>query len=366
MPLAPVAELLVVEVVSAIHICADLTLGLGEVVRDNRPEKRSALKRKFHLNAPSLDYDLNKVRSDTAAACKIIAPLPCSVSSSGKERCHMAKDKQQKHSVAERKAASANMKRKEFEKELAKLQVELTRLQTWVQATGARIIVVFEGRDTAGKGGVISRITSRTSPRVYRHVALPAPSDREKTQVYPQRYIARFPAAGEIILFDRSWYNRAGVERVMGFCTKGECERFLLVTPAIEREIVVQNGIMLRKYFLDISQDEQRRRFEARINNPVKHWKLSPMDIESIRRWWDYTAAYQRMIEATHTPDAPWYIVPADDKRRARLNLIRHLLDSIPYKKVDIELPKKIPKSQPRPKGAGADLRVGEPIPGRY
>src|SRR5215471_1004921 len=252
----------------------------------------------------------------------------------------MAKDKQQKHSIAERKAASAKMKRKEFEKELAKLQVELTRLQTWVQATGARIIVVFEGRDTAGKGGVISRITSRTSPRVYRHVALPAPSDREKTQVYPQRYIAHFPAAGEIILFDRSWYNRAGVERVMGFCTEEEAERFLLVTPAIEREMVVQNGIILRKYFLDISQDEQRRRFEARINDPVKHWKLSPMDIESVRRWWDYTAAYRRMIEATHTPEAPWHIVPADDKRRARLNLIRHLLDSIPHKKVDIDLPK--------------------------
>ena len=277
----------------------------------------------------------------------------------------MAKDKQKKYSVAERKAASAKMKRKEFEKELAKLQVELTRLQTWVQATGARIIVVFEGRDTAGKGGVISRITSRTSPRVYRHVALPAPSDREKTQVYPQRYIAHFPAAGEIILFDRSWYNRAGVERVMGFCTEQEAERFLLVTPAIEREMVVQNGIILRKYFLDISQEEQRRRFEARIKDPLKHWKLSPMDIESVRRWWDYTAAYQRMIEATHTPEAPWYIVPADDKRRARLNVIRHLLDSIPYKKVHTDLPK-IPKSQLRPKGATEALGPGVPIPSHY
>jgi polyphosphate kinase 2 len=277
----------------------------------------------------------------------------------------MAKDKQQKHGVAEGKATSAKMRRKEFEKELAKLQLELTRLQTWVQATGARIIVVFEGRDTAGKGGVISRITARTSPRVYRHVALPAPSDREKTQVYPQRYIARFPAAGEIILFDRSWYNRAGVERVMGFCTEEEAERFLLVTPAIEREIVVQNGIILRKYFLDISQDEQRRRFEARIKDPLKLWKLSPMDIESVRRWWDYTAAYRRMIEATHAPEAPWYIVPADDKRRARLNLIRHLLDSIPYKKVHTDLPK-IPKTRPRPKGAPEALGAGEPIPNHY
>ncbi len=257
------------------------------------------------------------------------------------------------------------MKRKEFEKELTKLQVELTRLQTWVQATGARIIVVFEGRDTAGKGGVISRITARTSPRVYRHVALPKPSDREKTQVYAQRYITQFPAAGEIILFDRSWYNLAGVDRVMGFCTEEEYERFLLVTPAVEREIVVQNGILLRKYFLEISQHEQRRRFEARIDDPVKHWKLSPMDIESVRRWWDYTAAYQRMIQATNTPEAPWYIVPADDKRRARLNLIRHLLDSIPYKKVHTDLPK-IPKSQPRPKGATQALGAGEPIPSHY
>jgi polyphosphate kinase 2 len=267
--------------------------------------------------------------------------------------------------IAGAEAASGKMGRKEFEKELAKLQVELTRLQTWVQATRARIIVVFEGRDTAGKGGVISRITARTSPRVYRHVALPAPSDREKTQIYIQRYIAHFPAAGEIVLFDRSWYNRAGVERVMGFCTEEESERFLLVTPAVEREMAVQNGIMLRKYFLDISQDEQRRRFEARINDPVKHWKLSPMDIESVRRWWDYTAAYQRMIQATHTPDAPWYIVPADDKRRARLNLIQHLLDSIPYKKVGVDLPK-IPKPQPRPKGATGGLGAGTPIPAHY
>jgi polyphosphate kinase 2 len=277
----------------------------------------------------------------------------------------MAKDKQQKHDAAETNAASSKMKRKEFEKELAKLQVELTRLQTWVQAKGVRVIVVFEGRDTAGKGGVISRIAARTSPRVYRHVALPAPSDREKTQVYVQRYVSHFPAAGEIVLFDRSWYNRAGVERVMGFCTEEECERFLLVTPAVEREIVIQNGIILRKYFLDISQDEQRRRFEARINDPVKHWKLSPMDIESVRRWWDYTAAYHRMIEATHTPEAPWHIVPADDKRRARLNLIRHLLDSIPHKKVDIDLPK-IPRPQPRPKASTEGLLAGQAIPNYY
>src|SRR5208282_1840358 len=204
----------------------------------------------------------------------------------------MAKDKQQKRDLAGAKAASSKMKRKEFEKELAKLQVELTRLQTWVQTTGARIVVIFEGRDTAGKGGVISRITARTSPRVYRHVALPTPSDREKTQLYIQRYVRHFPAAGEIILFDRSWYNRAGIERVMGFCSDKEYERFLALVPGVEQDVIANEGIILRKYFLDVSQDEQRRRFEARINDPVKHWKLSPMDIESVRRWWDYTAAY--------------------------------------------------------------------------
>jgi polyphosphate kinase 2 len=277
----------------------------------------------------------------------------------------LAKDKQTKHKAAETTSASGKMIRKEFEKELAKLQVELVQLQTWVQAEQARVIVVFEGRDTAGKGGVISRITARTNPRVYRHVALPAPSDREKTQLYIQRYIAHFPAAGEIILFDRSWYNRAGVERVMGFCSDKEYERFLKVVPAVERDVVANEGIFFRKYFLDVSQAEQRRRFEARINDPVKHWKLSPMDTESVRRWWDYTAAYRRMIEDTHTPEVPWYIVPADDKRRARLNLIRHLLESIPYKKVDIDLPK-VPKPQPRPEGATESLGAGQPIPSYY
>jgi polyphosphate kinase 2 len=277
----------------------------------------------------------------------------------------MLKEKQKKGEVIEAPAASGKVSRKEFEKELAKLQVELTRLQTWVKEKGARIIVVFEGRDTAGKGGVISRITARTSPRVYRHVALPAPSDRQKTQVFMQRYIAHFPAAGEIILFDRSWYNRAGVERVMGFVTDESYERFLAMVPAVEREMIVNNGIILRKYFLDVSQDEQRRRFEARIKDPMKHWKLSPMDTESVRRWWDYTAAYQRMIKATHTPSAPWYIVPADNKRRARLNLIRHLLDSIPYKKVNVDLPK-IPKAQRQPKNATEGLGAGQTIASHY
>jgi polyphosphate kinase len=245
----------------------------------------------------------------------------------------MAKDKQQKHDVAGAKAASSKMKRKEFEKELVKLQVELTRLQTWVQTTGARIIVVFEGRDTAGKGGVISRITARTSPRVYRHVALPAPSDREKTQIYIQRYIAHFPAAGEIILFDRSWYNRAGVDRVMGFCTAEESERFLFVTPMIEREMVVQNGIILRKYFLDIRQDEQQRRFEARTDAPVKHWKLSPMDVESARGALAHRPGRRQACGWPRSCDGrpPCSPTTAEPPRPTK---------SDPYKKVHMDLPK--------------------------
>lgn len=264
----------------------------------------------------------------------------------------------------DRAASPPKLKRKDFETELYKLQVELTRLQAWALAEGARVIVVFEGRDTAGKGGVIKRITERCSPRIFRHVALPAPSDREKSQLYIQRYIAQFPAAGEIILFDRSWYNRAGVERVMGFCNDDQYRRFLQLAPGIEREIV-NNGIILLKYFLDVSQDEQRRRFEARVSDPVKHWKLSPMDVESVRRWWDYTQAYQAMIEATDTAAAPWYVVPADDKRRARLNLIRHMLDHIPYREVEVDLPK-IPKAQPQPEDVKNGVRAAHIVAGRY
>ena len=284
-----------------------------------------------------------------------------------RKESEMTKKKQRKDKSAppDELAAAAKLSRKDFEKELYELQVELTRLQTWAVATGARIIVVFEGRDTAGKGGVISRITARTSPRVFRHVALPAPSDREKSQIYIQRYIAHFPAAGEIVLFDRSWYNRAGVERVMGFCTDEQYEAFLKLAPSVEREMIVRNGIILLKYFLDVSQDEQRRRFEARITDPLKHWKLSPMDTESVRRWWDYTIAYQRMLEATDTPEAPWYVVPADDKRRARLNLIRHMLSQIPYRKVDVDLPK-IPMAQSRPKEVREGLDTGHVIASHY
>jgi polyphosphate kinase 2 len=260
--------------------------------------------------------------------------------------------------------APQKMTRKEFEKELARLQVELTRLQAWTVAEGARVIVVFEGRDTAGKGGVISRITQRCSPRVFKHVALPKPSDREKSQLYIQRYIAHFPAAGEIVLFDRSWYNRAGVERVMGFCSDDEYEHFLRLAPAVEREII-NNGIILLKYFLDVSQAEQHRRFAARVTDPIKHWKLSPMDVESVRRWWDYTKAYRAMLEATNTQFSPWHVVPADDKRRARLNLIRHMLSSIPYEKVRVDLPE-IPKAAPRPKGVKEGLRAGQIVPNLY
>jgi polyphosphate kinase 2 len=256
------------------------------------------------------------------------------------------------------------MKRKEFESELRKLQIELVRLQTWVEETSAKIIVVFEGRDTAGKGGVISSITQRVSPRVFRHVALLVPTEREKSQLYIQRYIARFPAAGEVVLFDRSWYNRAGVERVMGFCTQDEYQRFMRLAPAVERE-VANDGIVLLKYFLDVSQEEQRRRFADRIDNPVKHWKLSPMDTESVRRWWDYTVAYQDMLRDTDTPECPWYIVPADDKRRARLNLIAHMLSMIPYKKIKMELPK-IPTPQAKPKGVAESLTANHIVPQLY
>jgi polyphosphate kinase len=256
------------------------------------------------------------------------------------------------------------MKRKEFEEELRKLQIKLVRLQTWVKATGTRIIVVFEGRDTAGKGGVISRITQRVSPRVFRHIALPAPTEREKSQLYIQRYMAHFPAAGEIVLFDRSWYNRAGVERVMGFCSKDEYERFMRLVPSFEKEIV-DNGIILLKYFLDVSQDEQRRRFADRIDDPVKHWKLSPMDTESVRRWWDYTLAYQDMLRDTDTAASPWYIVPSDDKRRARLNLIAHMLSKIPYEKVKLELPR-VPKAEPKPKRVEDGLPAKHIVPAHY
>src|SRR5262249_22438019 len=228
---------------------------------------------------------------------------------------------------------SAKMKRKAYEKELERLQAELCMLQDWVKAQGLRVIIIFEGRDAAGKGGTIKAITERVSPRVFRVVALPAPSDREKSQMYAQRYIPHFPAAGEIVIFDRSWYNRLGIEHVMGFCTPEEYQRFLDRCPDIERYIV-EGGIKLIKFWLEVGNQEQARRFEARIEDPLRQWKLSPTDLESRRRWYDYSRARDRMLEVTDTAQAPWYIVRSDNKRRARLNCIAHLLSLIPYEKV--------------------------------
>src|SRR6266508_2914664 len=244
--------------------------------------------------------------------------------------------------------ARPKMKRKEYENELRKLQTELCRLQDWVKHKGARIIVVFEGRDAAGKGGTIKAIAERVSPRVFRLVALPAPSDREKTQMFMQRYIRQFPAAGEIVIFDRSWYNRAGVEYVMGFCTEEQHRRFLELCPQIEKYII-DGGTTLIKVWLEVGQEEQQRRFSARINDPLRQWKLSPMDIESYRRWYAYSRARDMMLKATDSNHAPWHIVRSDDKRRARLNCIAHILRSIPYKKVPhtkVKLPKRSDKGR--------------------
>jgi polyphosphate kinase len=240
------------------------------------------------------------------------------------------------------------MKRKAYEKELRKLHVELCHLQDWVRQTGARVIIVFEGRDAAGKGGTIKAITERVSPRVFRVVALPAPSDRQKSQMFLQRYIEYFPAAGEIIIFDRSWYNRAGVEYVMGFVNEQEHHRFLQLCPQIE-QYIVDAGIILIKLWLEVGMEEQEKRFAARIDDPVRQWKLSPMDVESYRRWYDYSRARDMMLAATDSKHAPWRLVRSDDKRRARLNAISHVLASIPYKKVSrakVKLPKRSTKGE--------------------
>jgi polyphosphate kinase 2 len=240
------------------------------------------------------------------------------------------------------------MKRKAYEKELGKLQVELCHLQEWVKANKLRVIVLFEGRDAAGKGGTIKAITEKVSPRVFRIAALPAPSDREKTQLFLQRYIQHFPAAGEIVVFDRSWYNRAGVEYVMGFCTPAEHKRFLSLCPQMERYII-EGGIVLIKVWLEVGMDEQESRFRARIDDPLRQWKLSPMDTESYRRWYDYSRARDMMFKATHSKHAPWHIIRSDDKRRARLNCIAHLLDMIPYKRMrgdKVRLPKRSQKGR--------------------
>jgi polyphosphate kinase len=235
------------------------------------------------------------------------------------------------------------LKRKEYERELRRLHGELVAMQEWVKASGAKLCIVFEGRDTAGKGGTIKRITERVSPRVFRVVALTAPTEREKSQMYVQRYLPHLPAAGEVVIFDRSWYNRAGVERVMGFCKPEETERFLELAPPFEK-IMVDSGILLLKYWLEVSPDEQTRRLERRIEDPRKVWKLSDMDLKSYSRWYDYSRARDAMFAATDTAWAPWYVAVTDDKKRGRLNLISHLLSQVPYKPLapkDVKLPKR-------------------------
>ena len=238
--------------------------------------------------------------------------------------------------------------KKEYETEIFKLQVELVKLQDWVKATNARIVIIFEGRDAAGKGGMIKRIVERVSPRIFRVVALPAPTERQKAQLHAQRYVEQLPAGGEIVIFDRSWYNRAAVEYVMGFCNKEEHREFLRDCPTFEGFLVSQ-GIILLKYWLEVSRKEQHKRFLARIEDPSKRWKLSPMDLESHRRWYDYSRARDAMLAATDTAASPWFIVPSDDKKRARLNCIAHILSSIPCK----EIPYTPPKLPPRQKRKG-------------
>jgi len=249
---------------------------------------------------------------------------------------------------AESEDGERTLKRKAFERELERLQIELCKLQDWVRHKGLRVVVVFEGRDAAGKGGVIKRITEWVSPRVFRVVALPAPTEREKTQWYYQRYVAHLPAAGEVVLFDRSWYNRAGVERVMGFCTEEQYRQFLRSCPVFERDLV-DSGITLIKYWFDVGSEEQLERFRDRVDDPTKHWKLSPMDVEALRRWYDYSRAKDAMFQATDTTHAPWWVVPSDDQRRARLNCIAHLLSLIPYE----EIPRRKLTLPPRPPAGG-------------
>ena len=257
------------------------------------------------------------------------------------------------------------LKNKKYVKELRKLQADLCRLQDWVKHKGLRVMILFEGRDGAGKGGTIRAITERVSPRVFRVIALPAPSDREKSQMYLQRYMAHFPAAGEVVIFDRSWYNRAGVEYVMGFCTKEQHRRFLERVPEIEKYIV-DGGIILIKLWLEVSDEEQKRRFEARITDPLRQWKLSPMDLPSRTKWFEYSRARDMMLKATDTKHAPWYIVRSDDKKRARLNCITHLLNLIPYKKVPhekIELPERSMKGEYDDR---ASLKARKFVPEKY
>ena len=240
---------------------------------------------------------------------------------------------------ADAPTAPAKLTSKEYDRQLREIHVELVKLQQWVVATGTKVIVVFEGRDGAGKGGTIKALTERVSPRVFRVVALPAPTEREKSQMYVQRYIKHFPAAGEIVIFDRSWYNRAGVDRVMGFASPQKVEDFLKLAAPVEKTII-DSGILLLKYFLDVDMDEQDRRFRERMDNPMKQWKLSPMDVESYRKWWEYSHAYDEMISRSDSAWAPWWVVPSNDKKRARINCITHLLSQIPYERIPYDKPK--------------------------
>jgi len=261
---------------------------------------------------------------------------------------HKGKDKKRKKSW-------------DYEKEMKRLQIELAHLQAWVKKSGARIVILFEGRDAAGKGGMIKRITEKVSPRIFRVVALPAPTEREKSQIFMQRYIAHLPAAGEIVIFDRSWYNRAGVDRVMGFSPEKQVQRFLELAPRFEAAIV-ESGVILLKYFLTVSEEEQEKRFRRRIDDPTRQWKLSPMDVESYQRWWDYTRAYDEMLRRTDSNHAPWWIVPSDDKERARINCISHLLQSIPYERVKFNAPH-LGKRQKRPSDYIDDETIRHIVP---
>jgi polyphosphate kinase 2 len=262
-------------------------------------------------------------------------------------------------------ADAGKLRRKDYEKELEKLQVELCYVQDWVKATGARIILVFEGRDAAGKGGIIKALTQRVSPRVFRVVALPAPTERQQSQLFMQRYIEQFPAGGEIVIFDRSWYNRAGVEFVEGYCSPEEHARFLTLCPVVEKWLM-ESGVLLIKMWLEVGMEEQERRFMARITDPLRQWKLSPMDLHSYERWYDYSKARDLMLDATDTDANPWHILHSDDKRRARLNGIRHILSLIPYEKVkheQVKLPKRSKKGR---YDDDETLRGRRLVPGSY
>ena len=257
------------------------------------------------------------------------------------------------------------LKRKKYEAELRKLQEELCTLQDWAKHKGLKVIILFEGRDGAGKGGTIRALTERVSPRVFRVVALPAPSDRQKSQLYLQRYFEQFPAGGEIVIFDRSWYNRAGVERVMGFCDKDQVRRFLKLCPAFERTII-DSGIILLKFWLEVGNEEQERRFQARIDDPVRRWKLSPMDLPSREKWYEYSEARDEMLDATDTKDSPWWIVRSDDKKRARLNVLRHILKLIPYKQLPREKIKLPGRSKKHAYDDESPMRKRRYVPEKY